>query len=442
MPDNPIAGLYPQPPQPQQNALSQTNPLTLLPLMMEMQRFGAEKAAGQAALAGIGPDGQYNPAANLAALRNMPNAAMAAPAAIGSAVSSGTGAYNLSNSQTQQLYSMIGSGANDPTMTPQRMRSAMVSYATSNNLPSSVYTGLLSEMPQDTKSFRRWAGNYANISSGAPAANERIPFTLPSGQVINVPKAAANVASGAGGIPGAIPGSLPPGQTEQYTANRAAYTADQQKSAMMGDALRPLQNALPLIAGLSHGDFGETSQQFATLKGILESNGFIAPNSTNLEVRQEANKYLNRYVSGSRGAGRSDEGLHQALVSNPNLDLTQGANFDLARNQIAMDRMDIAKPQIFALENQNTPGGLEAAKAKYNDFNSSYYQKYDQRAFEFDMMSPKERGQLAKSLGPKTDSSGNLTPQWRKFLNSYQAAQKIGAISPPSQPQPQPQSGQ
>jgi hypothetical protein len=84
------------------------------------------------------------------------------------------------------------------------------------------------------------------------------------------------------------------------------------------------------------------------------------------------------------------------------------------KNQIAMDRMDAAMPTAFSMTGQSP--------AAYRGFKSNYYQNFDQRAFNFDMLSPQEKQAVVKSLGPQT------SPAFQKFAKSYSVAKQAGFL--------------
>src|SRR6185437_6671184 len=91
MPDNPIAGLYPQAPQP--GGLLGGNPLQALSMVSMLNanarfnaEFGAKQAVGQAFQNALQPDGTVDINRLTTGLQN-PAAAYAAPEAIGSMLS-------------------------------------------------------------------------------------------------------------------------------------------------------------------------------------------------------------------------------------------------------------------------------------------------------------------------------------------------------------------
>ena len=185
------------------------------------------------------------------------------------------------------------------------------------------------------------------------------------------------------------------------------------KSAATLANVRTLQQALPLINGLAATNFGPTSPEFTRAKATLTALGILGPATTDADVRQEIGKYLLRYASNAQAAGRSDQALSAALGSNPNADtMTKPATLALVRNQIGLDRMDAALPNV------------AGTSAGYKTFKSNYYQNMDPRAFSIDMMTPDEIHNL------KTTLKG---PERAKFIKSLQAAQTVGVQMPGAQ---------
>jgi hypothetical protein len=427
MPDNPIAGLYPQPPAPWDPMQAFSQGLGIVGQMNALKAFGAKQAAGQAFQSGINPDGTVDMSKVAAGLKN-PTAAWAAPEAMSTLlkqrarmIANDTSAFSLAASQNSGLQNAIGASAQDPTLTPDKIRANVVTLARNSNIPTQMLTSLLAGMPEGSgKVLQNWAANIGNIAMGAAGTAQRVPG--PPDPVTGAP---TSIPLGTANAGGAVPTALPPGQEGALAANQGAFVADQTRAAQTLANIRPLQNAFPLIKQLSSGNFGPGSEGLAQIKGALQSRGLIPPGTSDLEVRQEANKYLHVYAGAARGVERSDQGLQQALVSNPGLDLTQGANLGLIQNQIAMDRMDAALPIHF----QNTNPGPNA-KAAYLGSRAAYYQNTDPRAFAFDLMTPQERATLKTSLGPPSTPQ-KPNPAWDKFMRSYQIAKSAGVLTPP-----------
>lgn len=427
---NPLAGLYPQPVAPQQNALA-NDPLRLLGAMNQinqLKQFQAKQAVGGAFQGALNPDGSVDMGRLSSGLQN-PAAALAAPEAIGTMLQQrGTQIENaqkqlgLESGQNDIVRSTFAGLAPKPNITDDDLNSAALSIARAvPSLPSATITAWLSGMPADQAGRHARIQTLANIGMGPGAANAPVPG-VPT--VAGAPTQRP-LGAGYGGAPQPI--ALPPGQPEAIKANQEAYIADQQGAAQTLSNVRPLQQALPIIAKLADTQFGPTSPEFTKAKATLAALNVIDPNTSDASLRQEVGKYLLRYASGAQAAGRSDQALSAAMGSNPNPDtMTKPATLALIKNQIGMDRMDAARTQAFSMQN---PG--DNAKAKYLDYKSKYYQSLDPRAFSFDLMTPEERRDTIATLGTKNG------PAYQKFARSYAIAKGSGIITPEQQQAPQ-----
>ncbi|MDR3464139.1 MAG: hypothetical protein P4L76_17690 [Beijerinckiaceae bacterium] len=417
-----ISALYPQPPQPNgANPLSNpSSALSLLSQVQQLKRMQSEQAVGGALQGAIGPDGTFDPAKALSGIAANPNAAYAAGEGITSALDSrnrqiagDTAAFDLARGQNDYVQNIAGSLAN--AANPNEAIKILTDASRRTNLPTPMLTSMIASMPQDQKGFRRWSGQYASVAQGAAAANTRTPIVNPDGSTSLVPQSTLNTApSGAGGEAGPSGGLGP-----MTKASQDAYLSAQGNAATIGASIRPLQNALPLIEKLSASDFGPGSAEYAKVKSILTTAGIIPEGATSVDMRQEVNKYLNQTVQAAQGAGRSDEALSAAQHANPHLDLTQPANIALVKNQIGMSRMDAAVTPAY---DAASPG--DKSKAGFKQFQSTYYQNTDPRAFRFDMMTPQERRDTLDGLGKPG------SPGYQKFINSLRMARSSGAIMP------------
>lgn len=426
MPDP--SGLYPQPPQPgagQQNMLN--NPLGLVGAMQQIQGFRARQAVGQAYQNAIQPDGSIDQNAFITGVKNDPNATLAAPEAGGTALEqrirtteSANQAFQLAHAQNSAVQDFVSSVAQNPNLTPDQVRSMAVDYSKRTNIPSAIWTSVLQGMPSTGgKALQNWARNYQLAQIGAARGAEPIEAGVtPQGVPIRAPFGGVTAAGGA------FPTALPPGQPELFAANRAELGRDQTGSAALLQGLRPLQQALPLVEQLSNRSFGPQSAGWAKFKGSLQEAGIIKPDTTDTEVYQEANKYLKQNSLAAPGATRSNEGLETAIKARPDLDLTQGANLKLIKNQIGFDRMDATLPIAFKQQHPNPADDVD-----YKTFKTQFYQTHDPRAYSFDVMNPAEQQDVIKSLGPKP-TPGKPNPVYTKFMNSLKTAHQAGVLTP------------
>lgn len=285
-------------------------------------------------------------------------------------------------------------------------------------LSAGAYHAIVDGMPASDKGAADYVRTKTQGMVAAPSQVEPVQAGVnPQTQNPVLKPKAAVVAAAA--QPSGTEVTAPPGAPEVAASDRKTLFEDQIRASGTMANLRPLQQALPLIQQLSNQNFGPGSNEFAKIKGALTTAGIINPNTSDLQVRQELNKYLLKYSSGANAAGRSDAALSAAIGSNPNLDLTQPANLALVKNQIGYDKMDSAMPKVYALDAK--PGQT------YSEFKSSYNQSYDPRAFKFDTLAPDEQQKLVSSLGKPT------SPAFQKFSHSYDVAKSAGMVQPPAQ---------
>jgi hypothetical protein len=421
MDGNPISGLYPQPAQ-QQPGLFNQNPLALIPAIQQLQALGARNAIGQAVQGAIGPNGAYDPAAALSEVGRTPAAAYGALEAVGTLqqqrqqqIQNQTSQFGLAAGQSGLLQNFVAGLASNPSATPDQVRSMATALAARTGIDPSVVNSVLAGMPnKGGKAMQQYWANISNATQGAGATAGQVSAGVgPQGEQYTAP-------AGAVTSQGGTQQSLPAGQAPLIAASREELGKDQSSSAALLQGTRPLLKALPLVEQLSNRSFGPQSAGWAKLKASLQEAGVIQPNTTDTEVYQEANKYLKQVALSAPGATRSNEGLETAIKARPDLDLTQGANLSLLKNQIGFDRMDAALPIAFKGQN---PGS--AADANYKTYKTNYYQANDPRAFQFDIMTPAEQAKTVKDLGPKG------SPAYTKFMNSLRNAHMSGVLSPP-----------
>lgn len=439
MPDNPIAGLYPQP-QPQNTIMS--DPSRMIGLVGQMNALRSQQAIGEAYQGAIGADGKFDPNAAALAIKNNPNAAWGAKDAAvsldaqrGQQINNATGQFGLLASQSQSAMGLIAGLAQDPNPSLDKVNN-LAPVMARMGIPAPIINAWRAGLSRDPATLHQQLGTIANTAMGPGAAASRITGPVGSdGQPTSITTGQGNIVSGYGGPVARTSTGTPvqtnrsgqaidpstgqptqagigitTGQSPIQTANQSEYLADQTRSANTLANVRPLEQALPLIQQLSNQNFGPGSTEFAKIKGGLATLGLIDPNTSDATIRQEVNKKLLGYASGARDAGRSDNALSAALGSNPNLDLTQPANLALVKNQIGMDKMDAALP---------IAAGTHAG---YKDVKSKYYQSNDSRAFAINTMTPQEIAQLQSSLkGPARD----------KFNRSLQIAIQAGIVTPP-----------
>jgi hypothetical protein len=273
-----------------------------------------------------------------------------------------------------------------------------------------------------TPNLRVYLQNKLGGAIGAAAQTTPGPAIQTPGGVVtpttqqNIVRATTPAAtpSAIGGTSAAAPGSvtsMAPGATDTIAANVNAYNADQQVASGKLANTRSLISAIPLMEQLGPGGAGPGSNQWNQVKSFLVSQNVISPDATNVDVRQEAKKYLDKYVATNPIAGRSDQAQNLAQQSNSNLDISMKAALALAKGAVGYDRMDAAFPTYYAKLHPN----MSQAGPDYLSSKTQYYANMDPRGFSFDTLNPAEQRDLLKTIGPKG------SPSYEKFKNSVQA---------------------
>lgn len=165
---------------------------------------------------------------------------------------------------------------------------------------------------------------------------------------------------------------------------------------------------------------GPGTAQINDLMAGLKAFGLV---DTKLEndptaARQELEKKLAQFVGNSPIAGRSDaaQTLAEAGSPNPKKQILP-ALIKLTRDAVALNRVEAAKALTFK-GNDYT---------KVNEHFANFPQSVDERAFELDLMEPKERDSLVKKMALQY-KNGNAKEKRdaEKFLNSLQMSKQLG----------------
>lgn len=392
------------------------------------QDFNARLAVGNAFQRNTNPDGTLDQAGLGAAIQADPNAALGAAQALqqgstlrGSNIANANAAAAGNQDQTGNAVAAMNSIAANPGAKRSDIMAEANARLHSGALPGVAYHQLVDNMPPDN------AGAIDYIKTKAGGMLTPLQQVTPTKAGVNA-DLSDKMVPGIGAVkmaqrPAGFAGNAPPGVADVAAEDKKALFNDQVAANDTMRGLQPLKQAFPLIGKLSNSDFGPGSPELAQIKGYLDTAGITDPNSQSLPGRQEVGKLLSQYVNQSRTADRSDAALIQQLKSSPNESLTIPANLSLIKTVVGNDQMRAATAKIYSLDKE--PG------QSYSEFKSGYNQRYDPRAFSFDMLTPEERGSLRDSLGPKTDKNGNLTPKWQKFQHSYDMAKAAGMVQPP-----------
>ena len=210
-----------------------------------------------------------------------------------------------------------------------------------------------------------------------------------------------------------VPTGAATGTAPLFEEGKKAYTQDQLNASNRAQSVKPAIQALKLMPGLAT---GPGTEQFNNLVAAAKAWGIVDTKAENdpTVLRQEINKKLAQYVSGSPVAQRSDaaQTLAEAGSPNPKVQLTQALQ-SLTRDAVALDRVQILKPQAFKGQ-------------KFDDYikhTGNFPQSVDEKALTLDLMDDKEREKLVTKM--KSDyKNGDATTKKKavKFFETLQLA--------------------
>ncbi len=209
------------------------------------------------------------------------------------------------------------------------------------------------------------------------------------------------------------------GQAPLFGEGLKAYTGAQLSAGAKAQALKPLIQAIPLMQTPGFLS-GPLTDQFTKAVAGLKSTGIISIADENdpTAIRQEAVKKLNQYLSNSPVAQRSDaaQTLKEAGSPHPNVQILP-ALIKLAKDQIALDRIEIAMPNAFKSKN-------------YQDFlkhQGTFPQSVDERAFVLDQEPEEKSKSLVDKMAEQTKSKNNRERmEAEKFFKSLTIADEQG----------------
>jgi len=203
------------------------------------------------------------------------------------------------------------------------------------------------------------------------------------------------------------------GATPLFEEGKKSYAQDQLTASARAQAIKPAIQALKLMPGLSTGPgTAQWNDLVATAKawGVVDTK---AENDSTV-MRQELEKKLAQYVGSSPIGQRSDaaQTLAEAGSPNPKKQILP-ALMNLTRDAIALDRVQILKPQAFKTQ-------------KFDDYikhTGNFPQSIDEKGLTLDLMDDKDRDKLVSKM--KNDyKNGDMAAKKRatRFFETVQAA--------------------
>lgn len=204
------------------------------------------------------------------------------------------------------------------------------------------------------------------------------------------------------------------GAAPLFEEGKKAYTQDQLNASNRAQSIKPAIGALKLMTPALA--TGPGTAQFNDLVAAAKAWGIVDTKAENdpTVMRQELEKKLAQYVGGSPVAQRSDaaQTLAEAGSPNPKKQILPALQA-LTRDAIALDRVQILKPQAFKGQ-------------KFDDYikhTGNFPQSVDEKALTLDLMDDKEREKLvAKMKSEYKNGDGTAKKRAVKFFETLQLA--------------------
>jgi hypothetical protein len=211
-----------------------------------------------------------------------------------------------------------------------------------------------------------------------------------------------------------VPTGAATGTAPLFEEGKQAYTKDQLNSSTRAQSIKPAIQALKLMTPALA--TGPGTAQFNDLVAAAKAWGIVDTKAENdpTVMRQELEKKLAQYVGGSPIAQRSDaaQTLAEAGSPNPKKQILPALQA-LTRDAIALDRVQILKPQAFKGQ-------------KFDDYikhTGNFPQSVDEKALTLDLMDDKEREKLvAKMKSEYKNGDGTAKKRAVKFFETLQLA--------------------
>jgi hypothetical protein len=429
------------------------------------QEFNSRQAVGNAFQGAVQPDGTVDTGAAAKAIQADPNAAYGAADALAKAA--GLQGQNLSNQQSDvaqsqarmnDFYTSLGPLlANGGTPTRSQIIGTATDLLNQGRLKAKDFMAINAEVPFDNKAVPNYAQNKfgsalsasqqaspgpavattagqftptagqffrgATTGGGGPVARAADGTPVPTDRQGNSVSSTGQKVPNAANQPAGLQTGPAMGTAENLKANIDAYNTDQTTAAQKLANVRNLTTALPLMEQAGTGAAGPGSPIYNQVRSFLVTAGALDPNQTNVNLPQEINKYLYKYVSTNPVADRSNEAQNLAAASSPNLSISMPAAIHLAKSAIGFDRMDAAVTKAY----DNAHPNRGQAGPDYLKFKNNFYSsQLDPNAFSYDQMEPDEQRKYVKSLGPKDQAP------YQNFKRSIQMAHDTQSLSAPA----------
>lgn len=206
--------------------------------------------------------------------------------------------------------------------------------------------------------------------------------------------------------------------TPLFEQGKEAYAKDQLSASTRAQSIKPAIQALKLMTPALA--TGPGTAQFNDLVAAAKAWGIVDTKAENdpTVMRQELEKKLAQYVGSSDVGRRSDaaQTLAEAGSPNPKKQILPALQA-LTRDAIALDRVQILKPNAFKGQNFN----------EYIKHTGNFPQSVDEKALTLDLMDTKERDKLITKMASQYKNGDTRQKrEAEKFLTSLKLARDAG----------------
>lgn len=437
MPDN-ISSLYPQPQAaPQPSILTSGNPLALLPAINQIQEMGAKQAIGSAYSNALNGDGTVDMTKLSTGLKD-PRAAYGLPEQAtrmiqqqGGQIGNVTAQLDQNVKQNAFLVDGLGSLADDPKLSLDKVRNVAVTLARNLKLPGSMLNGWVDSLPKDPAKLRESLIQMRNLATGSAALSTPTDIGItPQNAPVTGTRGQFNYGASGAAAPGAVP-SAPgvvtrpaPGaaeaQVQTGVGSGAALNEARHRGLNYQQEVFPLETAIPALEKLGKTGTGPGTEEFNHVKSFLQSAGIPGLDADKIKNFDEAKKYLTDFVNQNGNSGTNDK-LAAAFAGNPSVGISNAAAVDVAKSALALRRMKQA--QLVEFEKSGKPD------SDYAKWASQWNLSHDPRAYGFDLMTPDQRKKVIESF----PEGKNGVPGPRDlFKLQVMAAHEANIIKPPA----------
>ena len=415
-----IASLYPQP-----QSGSSTNALAMTPAQMigaaqgvaQLRAFQSDQASrqatGRAFQGALNDDGSIDQGKLSTSLQHDPDAAYGMPETTQKMLTQASGQFNLDAARNKFLIDGLGSAANDPNISADKVRSLAVTMARNLKIPGAQVNNWIDGMPADKPGIRARLIEMRNIATGSAGLSTPTESGVnEEGAGITAPRDVYNYKTAGGGMPsGLAPGE---GGLMESSAGRAAAlqgtaTTSPQYRADLAN-LKQMSKVLD-IGGPTvtyEKKFGQLAQRFGLPSTLTLDQ---------LKASEEFDKIANNIaLSQGKALGGTDATRVLSVGSTPSSSMSrygrEGVISLLEGNQ---DYVDRAREQWLEARSNNTPA------SKHDQFMHSFGKNFDVRVFQFNRLDRANKQKFVDTLD-RSEIPG--------FEQSYKNAAAHGWVDP------------